>query len=64
MTDSKKRTIIDFHQHPDWWGHNLDRALSNMDKYGIDQAVLLSWESPKEDFSPVYLPALPSCFGY
>ena len=59
----RKRAIIDFHQHPDWGGYNFAKTVSNMDQYGIDQALLLSWEAPEDDFSPVCLPALASCLG-
>ena len=55
-----KRTIIDFHQHPDWYGYDFDKIVCNMDQYGIDQALLLTWEAPRNEFSPVFLPVLPS----
>ena len=61
MTETKKRTIIDFHTHPDFCGYGFEKAIENMDKFGIDQALLLTWEAPKEDFSPVFLPGMPSC---
>jgi len=44
--------IIDAHNHPDWHGHNLDKFLANMDKYGIDVTWLLSWESPVDEYHP------------
>ncbi|MDD3927640.1 MAG: amidohydrolase family protein [bacterium] len=44
--------IIDAHNHPDWHGHNLDKFLANMDKYGIDVTWLLSWESPVDEYDP------------
>lgn len=62
MTESKtKRTIIDFHMHPDFCGYSLDKAIGNMDQYGIDQAMLLNWDAPETDYTPVFLPGMPSC---
>ncbi len=46
--------IIDAHNHPDWHGHNLDRFLENMAAYNIDKTWLLSWESPTDEYNPVY----------
>lgn len=46
--------IIDMHNHADWIGHNMDRYLRNMDMYGIDKTVLLTWESPEDEYSPHY----------
>ncbi len=63
MNQRAKRTIIDFHQHPDWCGYDFTKTVGNMDQYGIEQALLLSWEAPQDDYSPVYLPALASCLG-
>ena len=55
MAKSKvKWTIIDFHQHPDWYGHDFNKTVSNMDQYGIDQALLLNWDAPEEDYTSVY----------
>lgn len=44
--------VIDAHNHPDWHGHDLSRFLANMDEYGIDQAWLLTWESPVDEYDP------------
>jgi hypothetical protein len=44
--------IIDVHNHADWHGHNLQRTLENMDKYNIDMSWLLSWEAPRDEYSP------------
>ncbi len=44
--------VIDTHNHPDWHGHNLDRFLANMDKFGIDRCWLLSWECPEDEWNP------------
>jgi len=46
--------IIDAHNHPDWHGHNLDRFLENMARYGIDKTWLLSWECPADEYAPQY----------
>ena len=65
MTKSKsKQTIIDFHTHPDFCGYGFDKAIDNMDQYGIDKALLLTWEVPEEDYTPGFLPAMPSCLSY
>jgi predicted TIM-barrel fold metal-dependent hydrolase len=58
---SGKRGIIDAHNHPDWHGHDLDRVLANMDRYGIAKAWLLSWECPQTEHSPGLLYVTPSC---
>ena len=63
LNGQAERTIIDFHQHPDWQGYDFDKVVCNMDQYGIDQALLLTWEAPKDEFSPVFLPVLPSCLA-
>jgi predicted TIM-barrel fold metal-dependent hydrolase len=46
--------IIDAHNHPDWHGHDLDRFLENMDRYGIEKTWLLTWECPIDEFDPSY----------
>jgi predicted TIM-barrel fold metal-dependent hydrolase len=46
--------IIDAHNHPDWHGHNLLKFLDNMAAYAIDKTWLLSWESPPDEFDPIY----------
>ena len=51
--------IIDIHNHPDWHGHDLNRFLANMDKYGIDKTWLLSWETPADEYDPRSIFALP-----
>ncbi len=50
--------IIDAHNHADWHGHNFDKFIANMDKYGIDKTWILSWETPEADYSPSYLHVL------
>ncbi|NLZ69761.1 MAG: amidohydrolase family protein [Clostridiaceae bacterium] len=52
--------IIDVHNHPDWHGHDLDRFVANMDKYGIDKTWLLSWECPNHEYESNYIHAIPN----
>jgi len=52
--------IIDAHNHPDWHGHNLDKFLANMDRYGIEKTWILSWECEKHEYSPGYAQVIPS----
>ena len=42
--------IIDAHNHPDWYGHNLERFLENMDDCGIAQTWLLNWDCPEPEY--------------
>ena len=37
---------IDAHNHPYFIGHDLDKTLKNMSKYGIDKCLLMSCETP------------------
>jgi predicted TIM-barrel fold metal-dependent hydrolase len=46
--------IIDAHNHPDWHGHNLDAFIANMDENEIDVTWLLTWISPKDEYSSSY----------
>lgn len=46
--------IIDIHNHPDWYGYNLERYLENMKKYNIEKTWLLSWEAPESEYDPAY----------
>lgn len=46
--------IIDCHNHPDWHGHNLDKFLANMNRYGIAKTWLLTWECPESEYDPSY----------
>lgn len=46
--------IIDVHNHADYYGHNLEKMLENMDKYHIDITWLLSWECPPEEYDHAY----------
>lgn len=50
---------IDVHNHPDWYGHPIDKFIANMDKYGIDKTWLLSWEAPHDEYDPRYLKCCP-----
>lgn len=56
--------IIDCHNHPDWHGHNLERFLENMARYNIDKTWLLSWECPRDEYSPWYNPVVYPEGGY
>lgn len=57
----KSLKIIDAHNHPDWHGHNLERVIENMDKYGIAKTWLLTWEAPHNEVDPCYSA---SCHSY
>ena len=54
--------IIDDHNHPDWYGYDLQKYLKNMDEVGIDKTVLLSWEAPADEYDPAYICKTPSMF--
>ncbi|SHE09670.1 Predicted metal-dependent hydrolase of the TIM-barrel fold [Chlamydia abortus] len=51
--------IIDVHNHPDWYGYNLERFLDNMKQYNIDKTWLLSWECPATEYNPEYIKHIP-----
>ncbi|TLS51408.1 amidohydrolase [Paenibacillus antri] len=51
--------IIDAHNHPDWYGHSVDKVLENMDRYHIDVAWMLSWECPEDEYDPRYRRVIP-----
>ena len=55
----RKYRIIDAHNHPDWYGYNLARFLQNMEQCGIERTWLLSWESPPDEYNPVYRNIVP-----
>ena len=44
--------IIDIHNHADYHGYSAEKIVKNMDENGIDVTCLLSWEAPKNEFSP------------
>ena len=52
--------IIDAHNHPDWHGHDLDKFLANMDRYGIAQTWLLSWECGYYEYDKGYAQVIPA----
>jgi len=52
--------IIDAHNHPDWHGHNLEKFIANMDKYGISQTWLLNWECAEHEYSKGYEDVIPA----
>ncbi len=45
---------IDAHNHPDWLGHNVTKALDNMNRHQIDQTWLLTWIAPEDEVDPFY----------
>ena len=36
---------IDAHNHPYYHGRDVNGMLANMDKYGVNQTCMLSWEA-------------------
>ncbi len=44
--------IIDIHNHADYHGMSAAAMVANMDAFGIDKTVLLSWEAPVHEYSP------------
>ncbi len=52
--------IIDAHNHPDWHGHDLNKFLANMDRYGIEKTWLLNWECPEHEYNNSYKNAVPA----
>ncbi|MBP1988425.1 amidohydrolase family protein [Paenibacillus eucommiae] len=55
--------IIDAHNHPDWYGYDVEKFLQNMEQYQIDKTWLLSWESPKDEYNPSYNRVVPDHDG-
>jgi len=51
--------IIDIHNHPDYYGYNLDKLLENMKQNNIDKTWLLSWETPDDEYNPFYIKYTP-----
>lgn len=45
---------IDSHQHVFWHGKDDRGLVDDMDAHGIQQAWLLTWEIPVQDFQPKY----------
>ena len=52
--------IIDAHNHPDWHGHDLNKFLANMDRYGIEKTWLLNWECPEHEYNVSYKHVVPA----
>lgn len=44
---------IDAHNHAFWLHHDYDKTIQNMDEFGIDKTVLLSWECPRDEYDPI-----------
>lgn len=55
--------IIDAHNHPDWFGCSVNSFLKNMEQNRIDRTWMLSWETPKDEYSPSYDPNVPDHDG-
>ena len=55
--------IIDAHNHPDWHGHDLEKSLENMNRFGIEKTWLLSWEGPADNYSHSYNQVLHDIYG-
>lgn len=55
--------IIDAHNHPDWYGHDMDKVLANMERHGIERTWMLSWEAPRDEYDPAYNAVMPDYDG-
>jgi len=51
--------IIDAHNHPEWHGHTIEKFIENMDKNHIDITWLLTWEAPRDEYSPSFFASTP-----
>ncbi|MGQ9525491.1 MAG: amidohydrolase family protein [Armatimonadota bacterium] len=51
--------VIDCHNHPDWYGYNVQRLIANMDQNGISRTWVLTWECPDDEYSPDTLALCP-----
>lgn len=51
--------IIDAHNHPDWYQHNIDKHLQNMAACGISRTWLFSWECNPDEYSTHYRSYVP-----
>lgn len=49
VAEGRAMKIIDAHNHIDFHGITVDRAIADMDRHGIDQAWLLTWEVPASE---------------
>ena len=45
--------VIDVHNHPNWYGKDVDALVANMDEHGIEKTWLLSWELPRAEYEVV-----------
>ncbi len=52
--------IIDAHNHPDWHGHNLERFIENMDRFGIAKTWLFSWECGPREYMETTTSVIPA----
>lgn len=52
--------MIDAHNHADWYGHDLQKYLVNMDQFGIEKTWLLNWECPEHEYGPWYKEVVPA----
>src|SRR5690606_11429801 len=59
LAKGRAAMIIDAHNHPDWYGYNVERFLENMKQYNIDKTWLLSWEAPVTEYNPAYNRVVP-----
>jgi len=53
--------IFDIHQHVCWRGRNAEGLIADMDKQGIEEACLLTWEIPPSEDHHSYHGLLNSC---
>ncbi len=44
--------ILDDHNHAEYHQYSAAQMVENMDKYGIDKTVLLTWECPEDEWDP------------
>jgi len=42
--------LVDAHNHPNLHGFGADRIIQDMDEQGIDQAWLMTWDSPQSEY--------------
>jgi hypothetical protein len=43
--------VVDCHNHVNWYGHDADAMVRDMDRHGIDLTWVLTWEAPPREFS-------------
>ncbi len=44
--------IIDDHNHAEYHQYSAKRMVENMDRYGIEKTMLLTWECPADEYDP------------